>query len=397
MDIGAFESPVASLPAPTDLTPSGVTAASAGYDTPVFNWNAGAGADHYDLVVVDNNKGTAPIMIQSISGTSYATTTAQAFTPGHSFTTYLYAFSADDLTYGFATQSFALAALSAPTGITPGGAFPASAGYDRPTFNWTDPGADYYSLKVVDNTTHTTPIAVSNIRGTSYATTAAQALTPGHSYTTYVDAFSTNGNVNVLAAQTFTLSLLAAPTGITPRGVVTPSAGYDEPTFNWNAVAGADHYTLVVVDNTTGATPIIVRNLGGTSYSSTATQALTPGHKFTIRVYAYSTSGNAYSFGTQSFTLAPLTAPTLGPPSGTVATSPLSFTWPQVPGADHYFLLVVDDTAKAVIIKISNIAVNSFILSVPLISKHKYTWRVAAVAANNIFAIWSTSENFTIT
>jgi len=396
LDIGADESPIASLPAPTDLTPSGASAASAGYDMPTFSWNAFLGADHYDLIVVDNNTGKTPIIVQNISGTSYATMTAQALTPGHGFTTYVYTFSAADQLCGFATQSFALAALPAPTGITPAGAVTASAGYDQPTFNWTDSGADHYSLKVVDNTSHTTALVVSNIRSTSYATTAAQALTPGHSYTIHVDAFSTNGAVKVLASQAFTLAPLAAPTGIAPSGVVTAGPGYDRPTFYWNAVAGADHYTLVVVDNTTGATPIVVRNLGGASYSSTATQALTPGQKFTVKVYAYSTNGKSHSLGTQSFTLAPLTAPTLGPPSGTVTTSPSNFTWSQVPGADHYYLSVVDDTTGTAVIKISNIAVNSFSPSVPLVLGHKYTWRVAAVSANKGVAIWSTSENFTI-
>ena len=276
------------------------------------------------------------------------------------------------------------------------GAVTASAEYDQPTFTWTDPGADHYSLKVVDNTTHTTSIVVANITGTSYAMPAAQALTPVYRYAIYVTAFSTNGKVKVLATQTFTLALLAAATGITPSGVIAAGAGYDQPTFNWNAVAGADHYTLVVVDNTTGAAPIVVRNLSGTSYSSTAAQALTTGHKFTVRVYAYSTNSKAYSLGTQSFTLAVLTAPTLGPPSGTVAPSPSSFTWSQVPGADHYYLYVVDDTTGAAVIRNSDIAVDSFSPSVPLIAGHKYTWRVAAVSTNKVVAIWSTSENFTI-
>jgi hypothetical protein len=397
VDIGAVESPLASLPAPTDLTPSGAVAASAGYDTPTFMWDAVAGADHYDLTVVDSNAGRTLINVPDISGTSYATTVAQALTPGHTFTTYLYAFSTDNLACGFATQSFSLAALPAPTGIIPSGAVTASAGYDQPTFNWSDPGAAYYSLKVVDNTTHTTSIVVSHITGTSYATTVAQALTPGHSYTTYVHAFSTNGKVNALSTQTFALAALAAPTGITPSGVITASAGYDQPTFSWNAVAGANHYTLLVVDNTTGTTPIIARNLSGASYGSTASQALTPGQKFTVKVYAYSTNGKSHSLGSQSFMLAPLTAPTLGQPSGTVATSPLNFTWLQVPGADHYYLSVVDDTTGATVIKNPNVVGNSFSPSVPLISGHKYTWRVAAVSANKIVAIWSTSENFTIT
>jgi hypothetical protein len=120
-------------------------------------------------------------------------------------------------------------------------------------------------------------------------------------------------------------------------------------------------------------------------------------HPFTVKVYAYSTNGKAYSLGAQAFTLALLTAPTLGPPSGMVATSPSSFTWSPVPGADHFHLYVVDDTTRLVAIRIPDVAVISFSPSVPLIAGHKYTWRVTAVSTNKVVANWSTRENLTIT
>ena len=91
------------------------------------------------------------------------------------------------------------------------------------------------------------------------------------------------------------------------------------------------------------------------------------------------------------------TVPTLGPPSGSIAASPASFNWSQVPGADHYYLYVVDDTTGKAVINNPNVVATSFILSVPLIAGHKYTWRVAAVSTNKLVGVWSTSENFTIT
>jgi hypothetical protein len=265
----------------------------------------------------------------------------------------------------------------------------ASAGYDRPIFTWNDAGADHFSLKVVDNTTHTTPILVTNVIGTSYAASVAQSLTPGHSFAMYVTAFSTNGKAKSVAAQTFTLAKLAPSSGITPTGVVAASAGFDEPVFNWNPVAGADHYTLVVVDNTTGATPIIVRNLGNASYTAAVGQALTPGHGFTIRVFAFSTNGKAYSLGTQTFTLASLTAPTLLLPIGSDPANPSSFTWSAVAGANHYNLYLVDNTIGATIVKYLNISNSSFTPPTPLVAGHKYTWWVAAVSANNLSMVRS--------
>lgn len=235
---------------------------------------------------------------------------------------------------------------------------------------------------------------LSNLTGTSYVTAAAQALTPGHGFTIRVYAFSTNGKANCLGTLSFTLAALSAPTGITPSGVVTAATAYDQPTFNWNSVAGADHYNVAVFDNTTGAMPIVVRNVVGTSYTATIAQALTPGHRFTIRVSAFSTNGKAYSTGVQSFTLAALTAPTLLAPIGAVAT-PSSFTWSAVTGADHYNLYLKDGTTGTTV-KYVNIATNSFSPSVSLIIDHKNIWWVATVSTNNLFMIQSTAQVFTI-
>ncbi len=388
---------LAPLAAPTGLTPSGSVAAAAGYDRPTFSWNASAGANHYYLVVVDNNTGAAPIVVPNFSGVSYSATAAQTLTPGHSFTVYVYAMSTNSQAYALAAQKFSLASLAAPTGLTPSGSQSAASGYDRPTFSWNaSPGANHYYLVIVDNNTGAAPIVVPNVTGTSYVATTAQALTPGHSFTIYVYAMSTNGQANTVATQTFTLAALAAPTGLTPSGFESAATGYDRPTFSWNASVGANHYYLVVVDNITGAAPIVVANVSGASYSATAAQALTPGHSFTTYVYAMSTNNKAYALAAKTFTLAPLAAPTPMYPTGPIAASPASFAWSAAPGADHYYLYVVDDTTGAAVITQANLRADSFSLNMPLTQGHKYTWWVAAVSSNELFGIWSSSQVFTI-
>ena len=97
---------------------------------------------------------------------------------------------------------------------------------------------------------------VPNVNGTSYATTAAQALTPGHSFTLYVYAMSSNSQTASLATQTFALAALAAPTGLTPSGGVARRQRLRHAHFQLERRrrAGADHYYLVVVDNSVTGT-----------------------------------------------------------------------------------------------------------------------------------------------
>ncbi len=389
---------LAALAAPTGLTPGGVIAAASGFDLPTFGWTASVGAGHYTLVVHDNNTGANPIGVVNIHGVSYLPTTVQALTPGHSFTMSVYAYSTNSLTYKLATQTFSLAALAAPTGLTPSGIVAAASGFDLPTFGWTASlGADHYTLVVHDNNTRANPINVANIHGVSYMPTTAQALTPGHSFTMYVYAYSTNGQTYKLTTQTFSLAILTAPTGLTPSGIVAAANGFDLPTFGWNASVGADHYTLVVHDNNTRANPINVVNIHGVTYVPTTAQALTPGHSFTMYVYAYSTNNLTYKLTTQTFALAALTAPTLATPIGPIATSPSSLVWSSVAGAARYYLYVVDDTTGAVVINNANVLATSFSPIVPLTPGHKYTWRVAAISTNSLLTLWSTNQVFTIT
>jgi hypothetical protein len=78
-----------------------------------------------------------------------------------------------------------------------------------------------------------------------------------------------------------------------------------------------------------------------------------------------------------------------------MGASPASFTWLTVPGADHYYLYVVDDTTGATVINNPKVLGTSFNLTVPLISGHKYTWWVGAVSTNDLFLTWSNDQEFT--
>ena len=385
---------IVTLAAPTPLSPVGTVSPSTGYDTPTFTWSPVTGVDHYYLQVMDDTAGTTVINIPNV-GSANTYTATQALTPGHTFTWYVFAASLNSQSYAYLQTgaTFTLAPLGAPALISPTSTISPSSGYDTPTFSsGASPGANHYYLAVIDNNTNAPVVNVPNAgTGTTYTLNTSQALTPGHSFTWYVYAMSTNGQEfgYVMGGQTFTLSPLAAPALIGPTGVIAASSGFDRPTFTWGALTGANHYYLYVVDDNTNTAAINIANAGsGTAFTPNTSQALTPGHHFTWYVFAFSTNGlaDSYLMAGQTFTLAALAAPTpLGPTGNIVSTTP-TFSWTTVTGADHYAIYVYDDTAGTAAINNPDVGGNSttsFTPSSPLTVGHQYTWYVFATSTND--------------
>ncbi len=142
------------------------------------------------LWVQDLNNGavtTAPVN----TGTSFTLPPALALTPGHSFIWYVAAVSTNGAIVTWnAGQSFNLAALAAPTGLSAN----SSASTLQPTFSWAPVSdAGTYQLWIGDQTGAVVTLA--KLTTASYALTASQALKTGHNYTWYVAVVSTNGVV----------------------------------------------------------------------------------------------------------------------------------------------------------------------------------------------------------
>ena len=288
--------------------------------TPNLTWAPVARATGYDIYVMDQTTGQNPVLqVADLPATSYQLNSAQALTPGHSYTWYLGAVGSTGAVAWGSPQSFTVAALAAPTLNGPSGAVAVGPGFDSPTFNWNlVSGAAHYYLYVVDASTGAVAIANSDVVGAWF--TPSTALTPGHSFIWYVGAKSANGGAIAWSNPgSFTLAPLASPMPIGPvNTTIAASNGFDTPTFSWNSVTGAAHYYLYVLDTTTDQA--VLSNPSVTGSSFTATTALTPGHSFTWYVAAESTNGAAVSWsGPQSFTLASLAQPTQNGPSGTIA------------------------------------------------------------------------------
>ena len=147
------------------------------------------GIDRYYLYVLDATTGQALINNSNVSGASF--TSSAILTPGHSFTWYVASVSGAALSWSDPT-GFSLDALAAPMPAGPNGAVPAGTGYDTPTFSWSNvPGAAHYYLYVLDDNTGQTAVSNANVSGVSFP--ANTPLPPGHSFTWYIGAESTNG------------------------------------------------------------------------------------------------------------------------------------------------------------------------------------------------------------
>ena len=126
------------------------------------------------------------------------------------------------------------------------------------------------------NYLNTSVLNIADVSGTTFSVGAAQALTPGHSFTWYVLAMSTNDLAyNYLSSgETFTLAGLPVPVPARPSSTVPAATGFDMPTFSWSSVAGASAYAVYVVDN--NASPVA----GTGTISSTGTTVTGTGTLF---------------------------------------------------------------------------------------------------------------------
>jgi RHS repeat-associated protein len=180
------------LGGPVTVSPTGSIAT----DQPTFTWTAVTGADHtpanHFTITVTDIAARQVLTIKNVTGTSYTLTSGQALTPGHNFTWSVTAVSSDGKsTVRSQGAGFFIAPLTAPTGL----AFTSAS----ETFSWqavTDAG--YYSLEVVQSGSGRVIVNTGHVASTTYTPTSKQArqLKPGHSYTWFVTAVSTNGKVS---------------------------------------------------------------------------------------------------------------------------------------------------------------------------------------------------------
>ena len=402
---GAALRPSASRPWPRQqvgLINNTTLAAGPGFDTPTFIWNSVPDTAHYYLYVLDattNQQASFNTSTTALTGTSFTPSAAQALTPGHSYTWYIGAESNNGAAaIGWSgPQTFTLAPLAQPA--LKGPSAPTSAAAST-TLSWNPvPGANHYYVYVLDNTSNQ---AVSNPSVSGASTADVVALTAGHNFTWYLGAVSSNGVAISWTSQTFFLggASLAEPTQLGPSGTIPASTGFDTPTFSWSSAAGAVHYYLYVLDNTTNKPIVNNSSVPGTSVVS---PVLTPGHSYTWYIGAETSSGlnGPIAWSTETFALAALIAPTQFSPSGTVSAVVVSttptFSWSVVPGAAHYYLYLLDASTNQVLINNSSVTGGIYTNTPTLTKGHRYTWYIAAESSNGADVVWSGPDGFTLT
>ena len=392
------DSSVGPLPAPTANSPA--PGAILTTDQPTFTWTAVSGAGSYTVWITDNNTGKVVSVQAGAAATRVTVPPANALTPGHGFTWWVGAVNTISLTTSWDQgQSFTVAPLSAPTATSPGPG--ATLSTDQPTFGWTavtDAGS--YKVWITDNNTGQVVVVPAGAGATSLVVPSTSALTPGHGFTWWVAAVSTNGLVTSWnQGQRFSVAPLAVPTATSPApGAVLTT---DQPTFSWTAVRGAGSYKVWITDNNTGQVVVVPAGAAATSVVVPPTSALTPGHGFTWWVGAVSTNGLATSWDQgQGFSIAPLPAPTATRPApgAVLTTDQPTFGWTTVSAAASYEVWITDNNTAQVVVLQAGAGATSLVVppSKALTPGHSFTWWVGAVSTNGLATSWDQGQGFSI-
>ena len=250
--------------------------------TPTFTWTSSTGATQYDVWADNNTTKQSQVVRQTVATTSYTPVTP---IPRGQYTVWVRAansagvFGPWSAAYNFLidTTAPAIPAITGPAGSTP---------LLKPTIAWSNTGAARYDLWVNNLTTGAAQVIRQQNLNTNSFTPAAN-LTVG-SYVVWVEAYdNTNQTRGWSASYNFTITLPAAPTQLSPAGLITTTM----PTFSWAAVTGAATYDLWV-DNVSANQSQIIRQQSLSTTSYTPLTALAKGnYRFWVR--AINGNGNA--------------------------------------------------------------------------------------------------------
>jgi hypothetical protein len=368
------------LAVPVPIGPTGSATAA-----PVFSWNPVAGADAYNIVVVDlttQKTGFGAITPQ----TSYAP--PAALTVGD---TYAWSVQAQDSNNDTSGQSapltFTVADLDVPTFLSP-----SDAATTTPTFIWNAAaGALKYNLSLTDQTTgHNQQIT--GLTTTSW--TPGSPLTLQHTYVWMVQGVdSSNAAEPWSKTHAFVVTNLAAPTPVRPSGTATSVL----PVLTWNAVPGTDHYDFWALeqDTTQNTTATLeYTHVVGTTLT-TSQFPLQAGLTYSWKVRAVDSANHAGAWSnTLTFVVIPLQAPTLDGPSNASVLQP-TFIWNTLSGASKYDIWVQDERTGQ-ILRDQAVTGTSWTPSNPLTLGDTYDWWVRGIDIDGNPGPWSDAASFTV-
>jgi hypothetical protein len=360
-----------------------------------FQWNAVAGANKYELEIVDERNGS--FFTKAILAD--VTSSVQKGFPNDS-SNYKWRVRAGS-TEGWGDWS---AYRYFTNGNPPAGPVlirPANnetINGERVTFEWNPvPGADRYELLVEYDIPGGTEFRRVNL-GLVHATRQTDFPNDGSQFSWSIRSGNANGWGTWSQTRTFTNGSPFSYVVLQTPAAYSTQSGTSIP-FSWDSVNGATSYNLVIVDVRTGVTKTN-QNLTGTS--TTQTDFTDDGSEYKWRVRAGDDSRwgawSAYRyFINQTVTAGTPSAPSLLSPAvnATAATETIEFEWSPSAGATNYELQVVRVEGGAVVVggALGSTDTTSSQSGFPN-DGSEYMWRVKAKNATG-WGPWSFYRSFT--
>lgn len=359
---------------PVLLNPVSSTAAM----RPLFAWNAGSGAVSYEIWIRNDSTGANPF-VQATTSTNFWQPTSDLGIGR--FTFWVRA----------TTAAGTRTAWSQPwqfTIVTPVTMLPLTGvqSAPRPPLMWNAlPGAVRYDVWIDSlSAGQSQYIRNPNVNGTTW--TATVDLPMGN-YRGWVRGLAADGQAGQWSAST-TFTVAPAPVLTAP---LNPTFSR-RPVFQWNPVAGATQYEVLVRSLATGTTLYYPRNILTTSWTPPADlpagqyrwwgRALGPNGLPGAWTAAFD-----FSVGGQTSVLTP---------TGTGNDTTPTFTWRPVDGAASYRIWVDRmDVPQSKVIYLTGLTATSHTPTTPLSSGRYRVW-VQAVSATGVASTWSNTVNFTI-
>jgi hypothetical protein len=256
---GSWSQGLAFSTAPMTFTgPTGAV----GTPAPGYSWNAVPGALSYDLWV--EPAGGSPVINTRVAASSVCQGSTCTATPRTELANGAHSWWVRPV-YGIGPGAWSIEGAITVSAAVPGAAtvaWPLAGleGARTPAYRWNHvPASTWYQLWVQPAggapLLQTWYFAGDVCRGTRCSVTPSNALTPGTSYTWWVQTWSSRGTGpwNSVAGTTFTVAA-TAPAGAT-QVAPTGAAASATPTYTWNRVAGASWYYLWV--NAVGQEPLV--------------------------------------------------------------------------------------------------------------------------------------------
>jgi len=273
---------------PETISPVGVTTDT----TPTFTWKAIDGAAKYDLWVDNLTTGVKQVIrvdVPHVANTTTITYTRPSVLEAGNYRWWVQAVTATGVRGAWSVaKDFQ---IPIPTITTPRGPITTNT----PLFRWTGV-AEFLTYELwVDNLT-TGVSQVLRVQGlTNKFYTPTLPLENG-SFRAWVRGFDKAGLVSQWSgAADFTVnaSVGNAPVAISPSTTINDNT----PTFTWRGVTGAATYEILVKNMSDGSQPTVlnVKNIVGTSYTTTATLAPNRNYRWWVRAISGSNLAGPWS------------------------------------------------------------------------------------------------------